>query len=73
MSEQKRAPIQAENGHPRGTISWEEHLEIWLAYDKKYHCGQSAERIAERGGFGYTEATELVGRELRTWIARDKK
>ncbi|MEN6369093.1 MAG: hypothetical protein ABFD77_05285, partial [Thermotogota bacterium] len=59
----KRAPVQGEmrrdhHGRvsrpvswiPEGTISWEEHEEAWRAYDAKWRCGQSAERIAERGG-----------------------
>lgn len=50
-----------------GSITWAEHLEVWAFYDKKWGCGQSAERIAERGGFGYWECAELLGRPLRTW------
>lgn len=71
-----RAPIQGEydpderKHYPRGSISWEEHLEVWQAYDRKWRCGQSAERIAQRGGFGYREATELLGRPLATFEAR---
>jgi hypothetical protein len=56
--------------HPPGTIDWSEHLEIWQAYDKRYHCRQSAEIIAERGGFGFAEATDLLGHEPMTWEPR---
>jgi hypothetical protein len=51
-----------------GTIAWSEHEEIWRAYDAKEHNGQDAERIAERGGFGYWEAAQLLGHEPRTWL-----
>jgi hypothetical protein len=54
---------------PAGTISWEEHEEAWRAYDAKYRCGQSAERIAERAGFSYSELRMFLGHEPRTWIA----
>lgn len=57
--------------HPPGTIAWSEHLEVWARYDEKWRCGQSAERIAERGGFGFVEASELLGHEPTTWEARE--
>ncbi len=67
----RRAPVQAErrDGESRsaGTISWEEHEEVWRAYAKRWGAGQSAERIAERHGFGRFEAIELLGRELDTF------
>jgi hypothetical protein len=50
-----------------GTIEWSEHVEIWERYAAQYGDGQSAERVAERGGFGYWEATKLLGHEPRTW------
>lgn len=63
--------MQAERGHPAGTISWDEHLEVWKAYARQYGYGcQSAERIAERCGFGYCEAEELLNRDLQTWEPR---
>lgn len=52
-----------------GTISWEEHLEVWEKYNEKY-TGQSAEKIAARGGFGFFEAQVYLGRPLRTWCPR---
>lgn len=65
-----RAPMQ---GDRRGTdaerldgsIAWFEHL----AGHAHYGHSQSAERIAERGGFGYGEFTKMVGREPTTWRA----
>ena len=71
----RRAPVQGEY-HPRrrqvpaGTIAWDEHVEAWEVYDAKYHSGQSAERIAERGGFCHEEVVEFLGREPDTWEAR---
>ena len=66
--------MQADSGprqkHPAGTISWDEHMEAWKAYDAKLRGGQSAERIAERHGFGYAELVELLGREPTTWETR---
>lgn len=57
-------------GRPDGFISWVEHEEIYAAYAKRYGRGQSAERIAERGGFGWGECVMLLGREPATWEPR---
>ena len=53
-----------------GTISWEEHEEVWRSYAARYGTGQSAERMNERGGFGKEEAEDLLRRPLRTWTPR---
>lgn len=53
-----------------GTISEEEHQEIWEKYRAKYNNDQSAARIAERGGFGYWEAAALLGHEPVSWRPR---
>lgn len=50
-----------------GTISWEEHLLAYDGYFARFGGGQSAERLAERGGFGYGELREFLGREPTTW------
>jgi len=63
MQRQKRGERQL----PDGTVSWAEHVEIWEAYAKRYGREQTAERMAERGGFGYFEAADLLGHEPRTW------
>ena len=64
----RRAPVQ---GTPKkrgpGTIAWDEHVLAWSAYAVRYGRDQSAERIAERGGFGYAELTSLLGHEPKTW------
>lgn len=73
----RRAPVQrSRNGgtrhgvtygpHPEGTISWAEHEQAWAVYGAQYR--QSAERIAERGGFGYGELVEFLKREPTTWV-----
>jgi len=74
FSEKKRAPVQS-NRNERGnyakrevgTIEWWEHELAWEAYVKKWGNYQSAERIAERHGFGYNEISELLGHEPTTW------
>ena len=74
----RRAPVQADGmywlskddprrtGHGPGTIAWTEHLLAWNDYVRRYP-GQSAERIAERGGFSYEELVDHLGREPTTW------
>lgn len=75
-SEERRAPVQGEwvratrQRRPDGTVAWWEHLEAWEAYDKMFHNGQSAERMAERGGFGYSELVMFLGHEPTTWRPR---
>lgn len=63
----ERAPVQSGAGKPAGSISWAEHVEAWEKYGRKHW--QSAERIAERGGFGYNELLTYLGREPSTWLA----
>jgi hypothetical protein len=66
----RRAPVQGERELKKGpgTIAWEEHLRAWSAYDAKWRCGQTAERLAERGGFSYGELVEFLGGEPKTWV-----
>lgn len=66
----RRAPVQAQRGvRGPGTIAWWEHEQVWAGYAATY-SGQSAERIAERGGFGWAECVEFLGHEPTTWSAR---
>jgi hypothetical protein len=58
-----RAPV---NGAPYGTIDWAEHCDAWEVYASR-HSGQSALRIAERGGFGLWELCDQLGRAPQTW------
>lgn len=70
----RRAPVQGD-GHargavkarPPGSVSWTEHAEAWLAYSARYGNHQSAERIAERGGFSRGELVMFLGREPSTF------
>lgn len=71
---ERRAPVQGGHGRgreivPPGTIAWWEHEEVWRAYAELYGREQSAERIAERGGFGKHEAEKLLRGPLATWEA----
>ena len=69
----RRAPVQGEHRpHERaaGTVTWAEHEEAYTAYAARYGTSQSAVRLAERGGFGYREMTDLLGHEPTTWVAR---
>jgi hypothetical protein len=68
----RRAPVQrsAERRKGPGSIAWSEHLAAWSVYDARWRSGQSAERIAERGGFGWTELITFLGHEPKTWQPR---
>lgn len=68
----RRAPVQASHGAVRrgaGTIAWWEHEQGWAAYAGAHGNDQSAERIAERGGFGWGECVRFLGHEPTTWRA----
>jgi hypothetical protein len=81
VTDERRAPVQGDsthwlakghprrepNAHPPGTVAWWEHVEAWEVYHKLYGNDQSAERMAERSGFGYLEMTDLLGHEPTTW------
>jgi hypothetical protein len=76
MTTERRAPVQGDYrrprgspGHDAGTIAWDEHELAWTDYARRYGRYQSAERIAERGGFGYGELVMFLGREPQTWQA----
>lgn len=67
---ERRAPVQRspQLGKPSGSVSWTEHAEAWIDYSKRYGTSQSAERIAERGGFSYGELLDHLKREPSTWL-----
>jgi len=56
--------------HGPGSVAWSEHLLAWSDYARRYGTSQSAERLAERGGFGYAELTDHLGHEPTTWEPR---
>lgn len=66
-SAERRAPVQ---GYEAG-IPWPVHLEAWDAYAKRYGSRQSAERMAERGGFHTNELDQFIPgwRERVSYIA----
>jgi len=86
VSHPERAPVQRETcgylprrckehpvddpRHSAGTIAWEEHVEAWNDYAKRYGRDQSAERLAQRGGFSYSELVDHLGHAPVTWEAR---
>lgn len=82
IGSEKRAPVQGElealpnvpGHHPvvAGTISWLEHEEAWHSYNHAFRNEQSAERIAERGGFSYFELCGFLGRPPSSWRARER-
>lgn len=77
MPEERRAPMQGTvvRGRwvtPPGTISWEDHLDAYAAYSLRYGSRQSAERIADRGGFGFEEFISLTGHAPKTWAKREE-
>jgi len=57
-------------GREPGTITWAEHYQAWQGYAKKYGKEQTAERIEDRGGFGYRELVMDLGREPLSWEPR---
>ncbi len=42
-------------------------MEAWHGYERLYP-GQSAERVAERGGFGHEELRAFLGHEPATFV-----
>lgn len=74
LSSDRRAPVQSDwkpKRVPSGTVAWFEHEMAWQEYNRIYHNDQTAEVIAQRGGFGYNEITKLLGFEPTTWEKRE--
>lgn len=69
MQGNRRCDVAAPGREP-GTIAWEEHVTAWHEYARRYGASQSAERIAERGGFCYLELQTFLGRPPSTWTPR---
>ncbi len=59
----KFAPIQMPDRNKRFRVPWRIHMKAWEQYDRLGHGDQSAERIAERGGFGLEELILLLAGE----------
>ena len=51
----ERPSRYARRGVAPGKVPWDVHVRAWEGYARQFGCEQSAERIAERGGFGYRE------------------
>lgn len=73
-----RAPVQGDLGIPKGepgrqagTVAWAEHAEAYRGYAGLYGTSyQTAEQVAERGGFGYRELAKYLGHAPETWEPR---
>lgn len=65
-----RVPVQAEPKLKKGpgTVDWSEHKMAHTAYAAKYGAHQSAEMIAQRGGFSYGELVMFLEHEPETWV-----
>jgi hypothetical protein len=77
MSERRNAPIQMPHyGRvPHGIrfrVPWRIHKKAWQEYAKHY-SGQSAERLADRGGFGLEELIYLLAGEDPSSCLNDDK
>ena len=59
-------------GAVEGSITWEEHEKAWEDYGRRYP-GQSAQRMAERGGFSYNELVDHLGRPPETWVPKGNR
>ena len=75
MSE-RTAPVQMPHSGrvPHGIrmrIPWRIHVKAWEVYGKHYN--QSAERLAERGGFGLIELIYLLAGENPYGIKGDEQ
>lgn len=51
----QRPVPEAHTGHIPGTVPWSIGVAAWERYAQDFGEAQSAERIAERGGFGHEE------------------
>ena len=77
MNERINTPVQMpHNGWvPHGIrfrIPWRIHLKAWQEYAKN-HSGQSAEELANRGGFGLEELIYLLAGENPLTSPSDSK
>ena|SRR5688572_24028212 len=64
----KQAPVQGQPGRRDGsfTVDWDIHVRAWQVYAALGHGDQSAQRIAERGGFGALEMIVMLA-ERNPW------
>lgn len=55
-------------GGREGWVPWAIHIDAWKGYAEAGHGDQSAERVAERGGFGYREIQCAIARHYNACI-----
>jgi len=60
QSSTRQFPIQRSNGYPVGFVPWAVAEQAYEQYVRLGHGEQSLERLAERGGFGWSELTLLL-------------
>lgn len=65
----KKVPYQAANYLPGRYITYEAHLRAYSIYSAIYGKEQSADRLAERGGFG-EEELDIFYPEWRNHIVK---
>jgi len=64
----RRAPVQGDDTHGSGSISYREHLQAHSGYTARFGSGcQSTERLAAPSGFSYSELLMFLGHEPKTW------
>ena len=62
----KRFPLQSLDFYSqKQSIPWEHAEEIYKEYSDQYGTQQSIERMAERGGFGSTDAIMLLCHRIK--------
>ncbi len=61
-------PADAPGAVP-GSVDWWEHVKAW-EQARALLNGQTAERMAERGGFDWGELCVYLGRYPTTWLPR---
>lgn len=70
----RRAPVQRDDRQSTpGTVAWWEHEAAYADYKRRCPGSamkQSAERLAQRGGFSYGELLDHLGHAPTTWSAR---
>lgn len=69
----RRVKVEGKTWRTGGTIDWEEHLKAWKRYDTIYHNGQSADTIANRGGWHIDDLIEYLGHHPKSFQRHDWK
>jgi hypothetical protein len=68
---ERRVPVQRDDHSGAGTVPWSTHVRAWQNYGTRHE--QTAERLAERGGFGYREMQCALAGHYRDVVTCKKK